>query len=97
MSTTKLTRQDVKYGVYGGCIVGGGGGGWIEDGLSKGSQVFEIGQPTLVTMDELDGDDYVACVSLVGAPSAPDIYINKKQLISTVENLQSDFDKSIKA
>jgi uncharacterized protein len=93
-----LTRNDAKNAVYGGCILGGGGGGWIHDGLEKAELAFlENSQPELITVDELKDDDYVACVSLVGAPSAKEMYINSKQLIETVERMQMECNKPIKA
>ena len=97
MTIRTLTIDDAKNAVYGGCILGGGGGGWIEDGLEKTENSFKIGAPELITVDELQETDYVACVSLVGAPSAQEIYVDSEQLIATVERMQLEFDKPIKA
>lgn len=97
MTIRTLTKNDAINGVYGGCILGGGGGGWISDGLEKTEQAFALDSPQLVTIDELEDGDYVACVSLVGAPSARDVYINSEQLVSTVERVQQEFPKPIKA
>lgn len=97
MAATVLSKDDAKYAVYGGCILGGGGGGWISEGLEKSEAAFHFGTPTLITIDELQDEDYVACVSLVGAPSAKDAYINETQLIKAVEQLQNRCEKPIKA
>lgn len=97
MATKVLTMEDAKHAVYGGCILGGGGGGWIQDGLEKAKQAFTFGSPILVSVDELSTEDYVACVSLVGAPSAKNIYVDSSQLIDTVKRMQKEFDKPIKA
>lgn len=97
MSIIKLTKKDAEHAVYGGCILGGGGGGWIADGLQKAADVFEIGEPTLVPADALDEDDLVACVALVGAPSAPNIYIDSDQLIQSVLHMQEQSEQPIKA
>lgn len=97
MTRKILTRRDAKNAVYGGCILGGGGGGWINDGLEKTKLAFKIGSPELITVDELQDSDYVACVSLVGAPSAKELYIDSEQLIATVERMQKEFEKPIKA
>ena len=97
MTRRTLTKEDAINGVYGGCILGGGGGGWISDGLEKTEQAFAIGSPELVTIDELEDGDYAACVSLVGAPSARDVYINSEQLVSTVKRVQQEFSEPIKA
>jgi len=92
-----LTKEDAKKAIYGGCILGGGGGGLIEEGLEKMEQIFSIGKPTLVSVNEFSQDDYVACVSLVGAPSAQDMYIDSEQMIQTVERIRNEFPQPIKA
>ena len=97
MTKRILTKSDAKKAIYGGCILGGGGGGWIDDGLEKADQIFNIGQPKLISIDELQDDDYVPCVSLVGAPSAKDLFVSSDQLVSTVHRMQKEFDKPIKA
>jgi hypothetical protein len=97
MAKKELTKTDAVHAVYGGCILGGGGGGWIEDGLEKAEQAFDFGTPELVTIDELADEDYVACVSLVGAPSAKEMYVDTKQLIETVERMKKELDYPLKA
>lgn len=97
MARLKLTEQDAKHAVYGGCILGGGGGGWIEDGLEKAKLAFAVGSPELVTIDEFKDTDYVACVALVGAPSAEGFYTDSDQLVQTVKRIQDDFEKPIMA
>src|SRR5699024_12217368 len=69
----------------------------IEEGLEKMEQIFSIGKPTLVSVNEFSQDDYVACVSLVGAPSAQDMYIDSEQMIQTVERIRNEFPQPIKA
>ncbi|MCT6902708.1 MAG: DUF917 family protein [Lactobacillus sp.] len=97
MTKKILTKDDAKKAVYGGCILGGGGGGWIHDGLAKSEFAFEMGTPNLITIDELQDDDYVACVSLVGAPSAKELYVDSQQLVQTVQRMQKEFPQPIKA
>ncbi|GGB52949.1 hypothetical protein GCM10011409_33170 [Lentibacillus populi] len=97
MSRRILTFEDAKKAVYGGCILGGGGGGWIEEGLQKAEAAFMMGSPELLSIEELEDKDYVACVSLVGAPSVKEAYIDSKQLTETVKQMQREFDKPIKA
>ncbi|MBX8946799.1 DUF917 family protein [Lysinibacillus sp. K60] len=97
MTKKILTKDDAKKAVYGGCILGGGGGGWIHDGLAKSESAFEMGTPNLITIDELQDDDYVACVSLVGAPSAKELYVDSQQLVQTVQRMQKEFPQPIKA
>ncbi|TWT03640.1 DUF917 family protein [Planomicrobium sp. CPCC 101079] len=97
MTIRELTKEDAKHAVYGGCILGGGGGGWIHDGLEKSELVFQTGTPQLISVEEMNDQDYVACVSLVGAPSAKEQYIDAQQLIDTVQKMQNVFDQPLKA
>ncbi|MEN1969822.1 DUF917 family protein [Lentibacillus sp. N15] len=97
MSRKLLTLEDAKKAVYGGCILGGGGGGWIEEGLQKSEEAFTIGNPELLSIDELQDDDYVASVSLVGAPSAKFAYIDAEQLTSTIKQMQKEFGQPLRA
>jgi DUF917 family protein len=70
MARTALDKQSVEYAVYGGAILGGGGGGWLEDGLQAARLAVEIGQLELWTTDELDDSDLLVTVALVGAPGS---------------------------
>src|SRR5690625_3759011 len=97
MSRRVLTLEDAKKAVYGGCILGGGGGGWIDDGLQKSDEAFTMGSPELVSINTLQDEDYVACVSLVGARSAKEAFIDAEQLTETVKQMQKEFNQPIKA
>lgn len=97
MTKQVLTKDDAIKAVYGGCVLGGGGGGWIDDGLEKVEKIFKVGNPTLVSINELNDEDYVACVALVGAPSASEIYLDAEQMIDTVHRMQKESREPIKA
>src|SRR5690554_3855585 len=97
MTKTTMTYEMMEQAVYGGAILGGGGGGWIRDGLQKGKIALEVGEVNLLTADELNDEDYVACVSLVGAPAAQNQYVSPRQLFSTVDLLQKNFHSPIQA
>lgn len=97
MTRRILTHEDVEKAVYGGCILGGGGGGWISDGLERAETALKTGVIELITIDELADEDYVTCVSMVGAPSAEERYIDEGQFIDTVKRMQAEFDEPIKA
>ncbi|CEI83099.1 hypothetical protein J18TS1_08170 [Oceanobacillus oncorhynchi subsp. incaldanensis] len=92
-----LTKEDAISAVYGGCILGGGGGGWIADGLEKTDLAFALGNPELITVDELQDNEFVPCVSLVGAPSAKEMYVDSDQLVNTIHRMKMEFDKPIAA
>lgn len=98
MASRQLTRNDAANAVYGGCILGGGGGGILEEGLRKVDDLFEAYEgPVLVTPDELTGESRIACVALVGAPSAVDAYYDAAQLIDTVRMMNSALGSPIAA
>ncbi|WP_085505776.1 DUF917 domain-containing protein [Thalassobacillus devorans] len=97
MSSRAMTYELMEQAVYGGAILGGGGGGLIHDGLQKGKLALELGEVNLITVEQLPDDDYVSCVSLVGAPAAKNQYVNAKQLYSTVDILQKNFHSPLKA
>lgn len=97
MSREILTLEDAQNAIYGGCILGGGGGGWIEEGLQSIKKAFELGNPELISIDEFNDDEYAVCVSLVGAPSAEEAYVDEEQLTETVVTMQNKFSQPIKA
>lgn len=86
----------VEYAVYGGAVLGGGGGGWIEEGLQLGRLAVDIGQPILLTADELQDEDLLVTVSLVGAPAAKDQYVKPIHYAKALELLSRKIDKPIK-
>jgi|SRR5699024_8426952 len=97
MSKKLLTKEAVKNAIYGGCILDGGGGGWIKEVLENAKQAFSMGSPTLISVNELNNEDYVACVSLVGSPSVKEQYIDSQQLIGSVNRMKREYEHPIKA
>lgn len=63
-----LTLQDVEFAVRGGAVFACGGGGWVEHGRELGTMAVTIGRPELVTIEELNDDDWVATAAAIGAP-----------------------------
>ncbi len=70
MSKKIITYEYAKSLVYGGAILGGGGGGTIEEGVHFIEEVFKLNPPTLITLDTLENQEKIVTVSMVGAPSA---------------------------
>lgn len=98
MTRQVLTPDDGKAAIYGGCILGGGGGGLVSEGEAKVQELFERFEgPTLVSLDELDEDQTVACVALVGAPSAQDAFLSLSQMVEAVELVQQQADEGLAA
>jgi DUF917 family protein len=71
----QLGREDLEAAAVGGGVLGGGGGGSMTDGLRLGDAALEAGSPTLVSLDSLPPDGWVATVSLVGAQAASTAHV----------------------
>jgi uncharacterized protein len=95
MAKINLDEKVVEYAVYGGAVLGGGGGGWIEEGLQIGRLAFEIGQPELLTVDELQDEDLLVTVSLVGAPAAKDKFLKPIHYAKALETLAQKIGQPI--
>ncbi|GAX91745.1 DUF917 domain-containing protein [Effusibacillus lacus] len=95
MAKISLDERVVEYAVYGGAVLGGGGGGWIEEGLQTGKLALEIGQPTLLTVDELQEDDLLVTVSLVGAPAAKEKFVKPIDYAKALDILSKKIGKPI--
>ncbi|MFV0293698.1 MAG: DUF917 domain-containing protein [Paracoccus sp. (in: a-proteobacteria)] len=65
-----LTEKDVEPAVRGGSVYAAGGGGWADHGRMLGYAAVKAGAPELVSIDELDGNDWVATAAAIGAPAS---------------------------
>src|ERR1044072_6237514 len=65
-----LTEKDVEAAVRGGSVYAAGGGGWADHGRKLGYAAVSIGKPELITIDELDDDEWVATAAAIGAPAS---------------------------
>ncbi len=81
-----LTLQDVEFAVRGGAVFACGGGGWVEHGRELGTMAVTIGRPEIVSIDELNDDDWVATAAAIGAPGG----------LTEWEMLGSDYVKAAK-
>jgi len=95
MGKIDLNERIVEYAVYGGAVLGGGGGGWIEEGLQLGRLALEIGQPLLLTADELNDEDLLVTVAMVGAPAAKDQFVKPVHYAKALELLAQKLGKPI--
>ena len=64
-----LGLQDVEAAIRGGSIFAAGGGGWAEHGRTLGTAAVTIGEPELVSMDEVPDDAFIATAAAIGAPA----------------------------
>src|SRR5258706_2777642 len=62
-------RQEVGAAIRGGSVFAAGGGGWVDHGRMLGTGAVTIGQPELVSMDEVPDDAYIATAAAIGAPA----------------------------
>ncbi|MGE7915476.1 DUF917 family protein [Lysinibacillus xylanilyticus] len=88
-----LSYEDGIAAVYGGAILGGG---LLEEGLKLVKEIFTIGAPHLIDITELDNEDLVASVAMVGAPSATNQYISNEQLCWSYRNMNTYTDNQVK-
>ncbi len=65
-----LTEKDVEAAVRGGSVYAAGGGGWADHGRMLGYAAVSIGRPELITIDELNDNDWVATAAAIGAPAS---------------------------
>ncbi|WP_028745304.1 DUF917 domain-containing protein [Rhizobium mesoamericanum] len=65
-----LVEKDVEAAVKGGSVYAAGGGGWADHGRMLGYAAVNIGKPELVSIDELNDDDWIATAAAIGAPAS---------------------------
>ena len=62
-----LSERQVRELVYGGAVLGAGGGGSIDAGLAAGLEALSKGKPRLAGIDELPSKALIATLSIVGS------------------------------
>ena len=65
-----LVEKDIEAAVKGGSVYAAGGGGWADHGRMLGRAAVNAGRPELVSIDELDDDDWIATAAAIGAPAS---------------------------
>ncbi len=65
-----LVEKDIEAAVKGGAVYAAGGGGWADHGRMLGRAAVNAGRPELVSIDELNDDDWVATAAAIGAPAS---------------------------
>ncbi|MFV0383482.1 DUF917 family protein [Paracoccus sp. (in: a-proteobacteria)] len=86
----ELTIDDVEAAVLGGAILGGGGGGFIDAGLDAARLALQFGTPQLWSVDEFNPEDLSVTVALVGAPAAPNPFLQPRHHLRSLELLQRE-------
>ncbi|MBB6283607.1 DUF917 family protein [Geobacillus subterraneus] len=95
MASIQLNHRTLEAAVLGGAVLGGGGGGWIEEGMRIGRLALEVGQPQLITIDDLQDDDLLVTVSNVGAPAAKDQYVKPVHYLRSLELLIQNLERRV--
>lgn len=83
----QIDNETVEAAALGGSLLGGGGGGNFEEGLQIGTLAVAVGEPTLVSVDELPPEATLITVSLVGAP-ATERYVKPMDFVKAVDLLR---------
>lgn len=93
-----LTEKDVEAAVKGGSVYAAGGGGWADHGRMLGYAAVSIGKPELVSIDELDADDWVATAAAIGAPASTTPWeMRGVDYVKAVELLQEALGEKVSA
>lgn len=92
----KLEFADINAAVIGGTILGGGGGGSFREGQKFAEIAIQKGDVYLVDISELNDEDTIITVSLVGAPSAFDKVIFPEHFERSIKLFERNSDVSIK-
>lgn len=69
-------------------MLGGGGGGPMEEGRMIGEMAVKIGIPTLVDLEDLPDDATLLTVSAVGAPAARERSVKPMDYVRAIEVLE---------
>lgn len=97
MSIKELKPEMIGPLAVGGSILGGGGGGDIKEGLKMGRLAFEVGQPSMISLDELQDDDMIITVSAVGAPAAKKQFVQPLDYVEALQLIEKVAGKKPKA
>lgn len=93
-----LTEKDVESAVRGGSVYAAGGGGWSDHGRMLGYAAVSIGKPELITIDELDDDDWVATAAAIGAPASTTAWeMQGVDYVKAVQLLQDALGEKVSA
>jgi len=92
-----LVEKDVEAAVKGGSVYAAGGGGWADHGRMLGHAAVSIGKPELVSVDELDDDDWIATAAAIGAPASTTPWeMQGVDYVKAVELLQKELGEPLK-
>jgi len=91
----QLGLRELEWAVLGGALLGGGGGGPMDEGRRLGSLATQLGGPQLVSLDDVPDEALVITVSAVGAPGATEALVTPMDYIRAVELLRESLDAPV--
>lgn len=80
-----LDRNALEAAVLGGSFFGGGGGGSADSGLEAGDLALRVGEPRLMSIDEIAPDSALLTVSAIGAPGGDGLHAKPYHYLKAVE------------
>lgn len=92
----KVNQENLEAFIMGGTVLGGGGGGWMEDGKEMAKVALQKGFSEIISLKELPEDATLLTVSAVGAPSAgrrvlkPDDFVRAVELLMEKAKIKVD-------
>ncbi|AGY74513.1 DUF917 domain-containing protein [Clostridium autoethanogenum] len=81
----KIDEEILNYAVFGGCILGGGGGGSRKLGMESGKAALKYGNLELIDINDIPEDTIIITASAVGAPAASLQYVLPEYHIRTIK------------
>ena len=84
----KIDRESIEAAVLGGAVLGGGGGGWIEEGRELARIAVERGFREVLAIEDVPEEALLLTVSAVGAPSAGSDALKPEDYVRSVEFFQ---------
>lgn len=89
MSEILITEDMVDAIALGGCLLGGGGGGSMAEGIKLARSALKLGKVLLKEIDDVDLESVVLTSSAVGAPSSSEAFVTDQDHKRTVELCQA--------
>lgn len=83
----EVSPSNLEAFIHGGAILGGGGGGWVEEGRKLGQVALERGFSRIHPLGLIPPDALLITVSAVGAPSLGGFHLRPEDYTRAVELL----------
>jgi hypothetical protein len=84
----KVYKGTIEAAVLGGAVLGGGGGGWIEEGRELARIAVDQGFREVLAIEDVPEDALLLTVSAVGAPSAGSAVLKPEDYVRSVKFFQ---------